>query len=205
MKPATIPMPPGGAMEASAVHTGRLSARDWIWLHVKIGLFSFGHGAIMPMYERTLVQESKMMTPEEFHEALTVALVLPGPSLITLSMYLGRHLFGTAVGLLGVLGMCIPGALWALVVIALVPIHHAAVRALFQGFTIGALVLLVDMVRRLQRGLRSEGSAARARDLRYVARLAIAAGVCALALLHVPMTQIAVLGTLVCLSVEFLR
>jgi chromate transport protein ChrA len=40
----------------------------------------------MPMFERALVREHKLMTPAQWSEALTVSLVLPGPGLVTLSM-----------------------------------------------------------------------------------------------------------------------
>ncbi|MET0340278.1 MAG: chromate transporter [Polyangiales bacterium] len=184
------------------VPAARMRARDWLLFHLKIGLFGFGHGAVMPMFERALVRDTQTMTPAAFNEALTVALLLPGPSLITLSMHLGRQHFGTAVGLLGLLAMCVPGALWALLIVTAIPIHHASVRALFRGFTIGALVLLAAMVVRLESGLRAPDDA-RPR-LRHLARICIAAGVCALLLAHVPMVQVVGVGVLACLALEFL-
>jgi len=187
-----------------AARTSGLRPRDWILFHLKIGLFGFGHGAIMPMYERVLVRDSRALTAEQFHEALTMALMLPGPSLITLSMHLGKVLFGSAIGLLGVLAMCIPGALWALFIIHAVPVRDPTVHALFRGFTVGALVLLVDMVRRMQRGLRAQSDVPARRDRRYLWRLALTGVVAALLLAHVPMAYVALGGVPVCLAVELL-
>jgi len=196
-------VPDGSVPAAAPAQRDALSARAWIWFHLKIGLFGFGHGAIMPLYERALVRDSRTLTPAAFHESLTVSLVLPGPSLITLAMVLGRQLYGTTVGVLGVLAMCVPGALWALFIVHAVPIHDPSVEALFRGFTMGALVLLVAMVRRLARGLASGEPRAAGPDRRYLVRLAIAGMVAGLLVLHVPMVAVAALGVVACLVAEF--
>jgi chromate transport protein ChrA len=182
----------------------RLPARGWLLFHLKLGLFGFGHGAVMPMYERALVRDSTTLSEAQFHEALTASLVLPGPSLITLSMYLGTQLYGSAIGLLGVLCMCVPGALWALLIVYAIPIEHPAVQALFHGFTVGALVLLTDMVWRMQRALRADAPASPpVLHHKYLARLAISALVAGSLLAQLPIVTVAGLGVLGCLAVEF--
>ena len=178
----------------------RLSAAGWLWLHLKIGLFGFGHGAIMPLYQRALVRDTATLAPEVFQEALSASLLLPGPSLITLSMYLGKKLYGLAVAILAVLAMCVPGALWALLIMHVVPIHHPAVRALFAGFSVGALVLLVDMVRQLAQGLSAEGARARTKT---AARASLALALALALFAHVPMTLVAAGGVVACLALEF--
>jgi len=202
---ASAPVMTGRAARECDAALTALPARGWLWFHLKIGLFGFGHGAVMPMYERALVRDSKTLTAAQFHEALTVSLVLPGPSLITLSMYLGKQLYGSTIGLVGVLCMCVPGALWALLIVSTIPIEHPAVRALFHGFTVGALVLLVDMVWRLRRGLSADTPARPPVARRkYHARLAVSAVVAASLLVQLPMVAVAALGVLGCLAVEFL-
>lgn len=183
-----------------SIDARRLSAAGWLWLHLKIGLFGFGHGAIMPLYQRALVRDTATLAPEAFQEALGASLLLPGPSLITLSMYLGKELYGLAVAVLAVLAMCVPGALWALLIMHAVPIHHPAVRALLSGFSVGALVLLVDMVRQLGRGLSADGPRARAKT---VGRACLALVLALLLFAHVPMTLVAVAGVVACLTLEF--
>jgi len=194
-----------GAEQSGASSAIALPARGWLLFHLKIGLFGFGHGAVMPMYERALVRDTKTLTEAQFQEALSVSLVLPGPSLITLSMYLGKQLYGSLIGLLGVLCMCVPGALWALLIVYAIPIEHPAVRALFHGFTVGALVLLVDMVWRMQRALRADAPTSRpVLRHKYLARLAISALVAGSLLAQLPMVTVAALGVLGCVAVEFL-
>ena len=181
-----------------------LSVRGWLWLHCKIGLLTFGTGSVFPIYERALVREAKVLSHEQFQQALTIAQVLPGPSLVTFCAYLGGTLFGPLVAVLGVLAMCFPGALWALLVIEAVPIHRADVQAVFHGFAVGALVLLVDLVRRLARGLTagdSEGTpVSRGRVAR---RWLVALAVGALVLLRVPTAQVAAIGVVAGLLAEF--
>jgi chromate transport protein ChrA len=133
----------------------RLTVGGWLLFNLKLGGLTFGMGSITPIYERELVQDTKSMTGEEFQETLTLAQVLPGPSLVSLTMYLGQRLFGAPVALLGVACMCLPGALWAALVLYWVPFERPVVHELMQGFAVGALVLLGDFVRRLGPGIRA--------------------------------------------------
>src|SRR5580704_2855450 len=94
------------AERAELVANRPLTPRDWLLFNAKVGSLTFGMGAITPMYERVLVRERKALTSREFQEILTVCQVLPGPTLVSLAMYLGRRLFGPAVGFLGVLCLC---------------------------------------------------------------------------------------------------
>lgn len=181
-----------------------LSVRGWLWLHCKIGLLTFGTGSVFPIYERALVRDAKALSNEQFQQALTIAQVLPGPSLVTFCAYLGGTLFGPLVAVLGVLAMCFPGALWALLVIEAVPIHRLDVQAVFHGFAVGALVLLVDLVRRLARGLTaSDRDGVPVSNGRVARRWLVALAVGALVLLRVPMAHIAGIGVVACLVAEF--
>jgi chromate transport protein ChrA len=181
-----------------------LTPRAWLLFNAKIGALTFGMGAITPMYERALVREFKALTAREFQEILTVCQVFPGPTLVSLAMYLGRRLFGPAIGLLGVLCLCCPGALWALLFVRFVPLDRPDVRAVFWGFAIASLILLVDMIVRLLPALSAthavDESATPGRRAR---RLAIAIGVGVAVLLHASMLSVAVVGATVCLVAEF--
>jgi chromate transporter len=174
-----------------------LTPRAWLLFNAKVGSLTFGMGAITPMYERVLVQERKALTSREFQEILTVCQVLPGPTLVSLAMYLGRRLFGSTVGLLGVLCLCCPGAVWALLFVRFVPLDRPDVRAVFWGFAVASLILLVDMVVRLLPAL----GATHAVGERASAGIAVGVGVAVL--MHAPMMSVAVGGAMVCLLAEF--
>jgi len=130
--------------------------------------------------------------------------VLPGPTLVSLAMYLGRRLFGPAVGLLGVLCLCCPGAVWALLFVRFVPLDRPDVQAVFWGFAVVSLILLVDMIVRLLPALGATHAALEsATPGRHARRLAIAIGVGVAVLMHAPMMSVALVGATVCLLAEF--
>jgi chromate transporter len=151
------------------------------------------------------VQDTRSLTAEEFQETLTLAQVLPGPSLVSMTMYLGQRLFGTTVGLLGVVSLCLPGALWATLVVRWVPFERPIVQRFMHGFAIGAVVLLADFVLRLWPGLRGThlpGTSATPKKL--ARRLMIVLSVTGLIAARVPMFTVVTLGALSCVGAEFL-
>jgi chromate transporter len=181
-----------------------VTPRDWILFNLKIGSLTFGMVAIVPMYERELVGERKALTAREFQEVLTVCQVLPGPTLVSLAMYLGKRLFGPGVGVLGVLCLCGPGAVWSLLFLRFVPLDRPDVRALFWGFAVASLILLGDMLARLLPALHATHTPGeRAPAGQHARRVAIAIGVAAAVLLHAPMVWVALGGAAVCLVAEF--
>jgi chromate transport protein ChrA len=192
------------AERAELLESVPLTPRAWLLFNAKVGSLTFGMGAITPMYERMLVHERKALTSREFQEILTVCQVLPGPTLVSLAMYLGRRLFGPAVALLGVLCLCCPGAVWALLFVRFVPLDRPDVRAVFRGFAVVSLILLVDMVVRLLPALGATHAIGEsATPGRSARRVAIAIGVGAAVLLHAPMMSVALVGAAACLVAEF--
>jgi chromate transporter len=187
--------PDGLAHAAGAPYEPALTARGWVLLNLKVGAFSFGTGSVAPIYHRALVVEGRALSTEQFQEALTVAQLLPGPNLVSLAMALGTRLFGYATAVAGVVALCLPGALWAVLSIALVPMHLPLVRAVVAGCAIGAAGLLFNLALQLEPGLRTThvpGQQASGRKRRW--RLAVAVGVAALSLWGVPLLSAVLLG-----------
>jgi chromate transporter len=181
-----------------------LTPRAWLLFNAKIGSLTFGMSAITPMYEHVLVRERKALTAREFQEILTVCQVLPGPTLVSLAMYLGKRLFGPTTGVLGVLCLCCPGAVWALLFVRFVPLERPDVRAVFWGFAVASLILLVDMVVRLLPALGATHVVGEiAAPGRHARRVAIAIGVGIAVLLHASMMSVALAGATACLVAEF--
>ncbi|MEI9948487.1 MAG: chromate transporter [Pseudomonadota bacterium] len=182
----------------------RLSVGGWLLFNLRVGGLTFGMGSITPIFERALVQDTRSLTPQEFQETLTLAQVLPGPSLVSMTMYLGQRLYGTSVGLLGVVCLCLPGALWATLVARWVPFELPLVQTFMHGFAIGAVVLLVDFVRRLWPGLvGTHLSGIRATRAKVARRLIVTLGVAGLIALRVPMFSVVAIGALACIGAEF--
>lgn len=174
-----------------------LAASTWVWLNLKVGAFSFGTGSVAPIYRRALVVEARALTADEFQDVLTIAQLLPGPNLVSLSMALGSKLFGYSVGVLGVVALCVPGALWALLTTLLIPIQEPLVRAVVAGFAIGAAILLLELTLQLEQGLRCTHVPGQpASTGRRCARGAVVLAIAALSIFGAPLLLIVVLGIL---------
>jgi chromate transporter len=183
----------------------RLSASAWLLFNLRVGGLTFGMGSITPIFERALVQDTQSLTAQEFQETLTLAQVLPGPSLVSMAMYLGQRLYGTTFALLGVVCLCLPGALWAALVVRFVPFERPLVQTLMHGFAVGAVVLLADFVCRLWPGVRATHlPRIVATRSKLVRRLAVALAVTGLIAARVPMFTVVALGALACMAAEFL-
>ena len=183
----------------------RLSAGAWLLFNLRVGGLTFGMGSITPIFERTLVQDTQSLTAEEFQETLTLAQVLPGPSLVSMTMHLGQRQFGTTFGLLGVVCLCLPGALWASLIVRWLPFERPLVQTFMHGFAVGAVVLVADFVRRLWPGIRgTHFRGVPATRSKLVRRLAVALTVTALISARVPMFTVVAAGVLACLGAEFL-
>jgi len=183
----------------------RMSAGAWLLFNLRVGGLTFGMGSITPIFERALVQDTQSLTAEQFQETLTLAQVLPGPSLVSMVMYLGQRQFGITFGLLGVICLCLPGVLWAVLVIHWLPFERPLVQTLMHGFAVGALVLLADFMRRLWPGVRgTHVPGVGATRQKLARRLLVALAVSALIAVRVPMIAVVSGGVLACLSAEFL-
>jgi chromate transporter len=183
---------PGVALSAEPAP---LTARGWLWLNFKVGLLTFGTGSVMPLYQRALIRDTRMLSEEQFAETLSIAQLLPGPYLVSLTMQLGALLFGHVVGVLGVLAMCVPGAAWALLALLVIPIDRPEIQAVLAGFSVGAAVLIGDLVWQLRTGLYAYHVAGVALPRgKHVRRLAVAAGVAAMTIARLPLPTVTLVG-----------
>jgi chromate transporter len=105
------------------------TAIDWLRVNAAIGTLSFGSASRIVLYEDAVVREHGWLDPEEFAEVLTVAQLLPGPNLVNLSAYLGYRLVGPVAAVLGVLCLCLPGALLAVALSGVLAVEKPWVQA----------------------------------------------------------------------------
>lgn len=126
---------------------------EWAVANARIGLLSFGGSGRALMYQDLVVRDRAWLTEAEFYETLTLAQALPGPNIVNLVAYMGYRFVGVAGAALGVLGLCLPGALMAALLFTAVPFEDPALRDLFQGFALGSAVLFLVFVGRMARGL----------------------------------------------------
>lgn len=80
-----------------------------IMTFVKIGLLTFGGGSsVTPLLFNEFVSKTKLLSNEEFIDIVTIANILPGPSMIQMSTAIGYKLKGNIGSVLAPLFISIP-------------------------------------------------------------------------------------------------
>jgi chromate transporter len=67
-----------------------------------------GFGGVLPWARRTIVEDKRWMTAQEFNEAFAVAQFLPGANVVNLAIVFGRRLHGAAGAAVALAGLLIP-------------------------------------------------------------------------------------------------
>lgn len=118
----------------------------------RIGLLSFGGPAAqIAVMHRELVEERPWMTEQQFMNALSFCMLLPGPEATQIATYAGWRLHGVKGGLIAGLLFVVPGAL---VVLAL-SIGYALfgkipwVEAIFLGIKAAVVVIVIEALLRV--------------------------------------------------------
>jgi len=108
------------------------SLREMAWAYFMIG--ATGFGGAMPWLRRTLVEQRRWLTPDEFNDALAFSQFLPGPLAFNLIVVVGRRFHGAR------------GILVSTVAIMVAPMFYScAVGALYARF--GDLPVVQDAMR----------------------------------------------------------
>jgi len=177
----------------------------WIQVNLAIGTLSFGSASRIVLYEEAVVQRRRWLSAAEFEEVLTIAQLLPGPNLVNLAAYLGYRLVGPVLSVLGVVCLCLPGALMAVGVAAALATERPWASAILHGMAVAGLVLLLQFVVRRLPGLRATPRPdTHAPRRRIWLRSALLIGVAAALLAGVPLFRILAVALPVSLLVEFL-
>lgn len=132
----------------NATPTLRDATRVW-W---KIGILSFGGPAAqIALMHKEVVEQRGWLSEQQFLNALSFCMLLPGPEAMQLATYAGWRLHGTIGGLIAGLLFVIPGAI---VIMALAAIYSMfgdvpLVSALFYGIKAAVLVVVVEALLRV--------------------------------------------------------
>ncbi|MFK7994000.1 MAG: chromate efflux transporter [Granulosicoccus sp.] len=120
----------------------------------KIGILSFGGPAAqIALMHQEIVEKRQWLSEQQFLNALSFCMLLPGPEAMQLSTYAGWRLHGTTGGLIAGLLFVIPGAV---VIMALAAIYGVfgdvpLVSALFYGIKAAVLVIVVEALLRVSK------------------------------------------------------
>jgi chromate transporter len=110
-----------------------------------------GFGGVLYWSRRMLVERRKWMTPDEFNDALALCQILPGPTIVNLSVVFGRSirgLTGAAVALAGLIG---PGMLIVTFFGFLYSVYGSidALQRMFAGVAVAAAGLVIGMTAKM--------------------------------------------------------
>lgn len=82
---------------------------------IKIGLLGFGGGnALIPVIDKVIVKEKKLVKPKEYEEDIVIASITPGALPVELAGGIGKRVAGRKGMLLSALAMSAPGVLLTL-------------------------------------------------------------------------------------------
>ena len=121
-----------------------------VFLH--IGLLSFGGPAAqIALMHKVLVDQKQWLKEQEFLNALSFCMLLPGPEAMQLATYAGWRLRGYIGGLIAGLLFVLPGAL-VIFVLASVYAYYGEVpllQTLFLGVKAAVLIIVIEALLRI--------------------------------------------------------
>ncbi len=136
------------------VAAGNPSFGEALRVWARIGLLSFGGPtAQIALMHREVVERKRWLGEQQFLNALSFCMLLPGPEAMQLATYTGWRLHGLGGGLAAGLLFVLPGAF---LVLALAMIYAAfgevaLVQAIFLGVKAAVLVIVIEALLRVAR------------------------------------------------------
>ncbi len=126
--------------------------KEFFQIFLKVGLLSFGGPAAqISMMHRILVDETKWLKEQQFLNALSFCMFLPGPEAMQLATYAGWRLKGVIGGLVAGLLFVMPGAL-VMLALAIIYAHFgnlSIMNTLFLGIKAAVLIIVIEALMRV--------------------------------------------------------
>ncbi len=117
-----------------------------------------GFGGVLYWSRRMLVEQRKWMTPAEFNNAYALCQILPGPTVINLSVVFGRSIRGIAGAAVAIAGLVGPGLLIAIFFAYIYSVFGTidALQRMFSGVAAAAVGLVISMTVKMAEPLLEE-------------------------------------------------
>ncbi len=122
-----------------------LKQATYIWW--KIGVLSFGGPAAqISLMHREIVEDKKWLDEQQFLNALSFCMLLPGPEAMQLATYAGWRLHGVLGGVVAGLLFVLPGAAIIMLLASIYALYGDVplVSALFYGVKAAVLVIVLE-------------------------------------------------------------
>ncbi len=119
---------------------------DLFLIFLRIGGFTFGGGyAMLPLIEKELVEERKLLTDQEFLDIIAVIQGIPGIIAVNSSLFIGYRLRGITGALTAALGISLPSVIIiSLIARTLLTIqNNPQVISVFTGIRACVVVLIL--------------------------------------------------------------
>jgi chromate transporter len=147
-----ISMNDDGETMSGARHDVRFSEAIRLW--ARIGVLSFGGPAAqIALMHREIVDERGWLSEQEYLNALSFCMLLPGPEAMQLATYAGWRLHGTLGGLAAGLLFVLPGAVVILVLAAIYVAFGdvSFLKATFFGIKAAVVVIVIEALIRVSK------------------------------------------------------
>ena len=124
---------------------------------LKIGAFTFGGGyAMIPIIEDEVTRKRKWITETEILDVIAISESTPGPIAVNTATYVGYKVGGILGSIFATLGLAIP----SFVIIFVISFFYKdfmkwkVIAAMFKGLKIGVILLLINAVIKLKKGVK---------------------------------------------------
>lgn len=113
----------------------------------KVGIIGFGGGnALIPVIQKEVVEDKKLITEEEYEEDVLVASITPGALPVEIAGGVGRRIAGWKGAFCGALGMALPGVLLAVLLISLMSNINETIATQISFVTIGITAYIASLL-----------------------------------------------------------
>lgn len=108
----------------------------------KIGMSGFG--GVLPWARRTIVEQEKWLSPEEFNAMLGICQIVPGPNIMNLGVCVGSRFAGVPGAFAAVLGLLLGPV--AIVLLLGILYEHYSYMPIVQGLLRGISAVGVGLI-----------------------------------------------------------
>ena len=114
---------------------------------LKIGFIGFGGGsALIPIIQKTIVEDKKLVEQTEYEEDVVVASVTPGALPVEISGSIGKRIAGWKGMLVGAVGMAFPGVLLTLIFLSVMSYVDETVFRQIQFWAVGITAFIACLL-----------------------------------------------------------